>query len=474
MGVRPQLGVPTALTVDGLAAGGRGVARHDGMVWFVEGGVPGDRVIATPRGGGARWVDARMERLIEPSSLRRRAPCPIQDRCGGCPWMVLEEDVQRTWKRSLVEDALTRIGKLDGIVVEPVIASPKSLEYRNKVELTFGRTANGAVVVGYHPPGDPRGLVDVRACALQDEAANRALEVVRRFFQEGPGRDAAVVDDPREPLRLVLRRSTRGRMLVALRGREIPFPAEHELAATLVAAVPEVVSVVRLLATPGRRGSTRTRALVGVPWLEEDVAGLRFRLPASSFFQVNPGAAEILVDTVLELSELAEGASVLELYGGIGVFSLALARRGARAVVCEADPEAVDCGRRAAQENGGLPVTFERADVARFLSSFEGTPRIVIADPPRTGLGMGVGEALAATGAERLILVSCDAPTLARDVRLLVAEGYVPGRVVPIDLFPQTPHVEVVLCLERAGRITARARRRPPRAGSRRRASGSR
>lgn len=444
MGVNSQ-----ELEVHALAGSGAGVARHGGLVWFVEGAVPGDRVLAVPRKAGSRWIEARAERVLTASPQRRVPPCPIQDRCGGCPWMVLDEQSQRDWKRKIVADALQRIGKLADLEVEPVLASHRSLGYRNKVELSFGRDAAGQLVIGYHRPGEHRTLVDVAACALQDEAANRALTVVRRFFLEGPGRDTAILDDPREPLRLVLRSSKRGRLLVALRGRDLPFAQEHELAATLVAAVPEVASVVRLLAPPGRRGSTTTRALHGPPWLEEEIAGLGFELPAASFFQVNPGAAEILVQVVTELAGPVEGTSLLELYGGIGVFSLSLAQRGARAVVCEADPDAVASGGRAAAENGALPVTFERADALRFLRSFRGRPELVIADPPRAGLGAGVAQALVRLEAPHVVLVSCDPAILARDARSVTSAGYVPRRVVPVDLFPQTSHVEVVMLLER-------------------------
>ena len=440
--------------IEALVAGGRGIGRVVGRVWLVEGAVPGDLVEAVPVRSRDALVEARAVRVLEPAESRRTPPCPIQGACGGCPWMVLGEADQRSWKRRLVVDGVERIGRLVGVEVAETLPSDRDLGYRNKVEMTFGRVGPRRVL-GFHPPRTVDRIVDVQSCLLQGSAGARVLTSARGFFLEGAGRHEAALDRSSEPTRLVIRESkATGDVLVALRGSPGPFPSAMPFASHLASRHPEVKGVVRLLARPGRRGGTSTVSLLGDPWIEETLGGTRFRLPAAAFFQVNPGAAESLVGLVLDATASFASPQVLDLYGGVGVFALALARRGARGTVVEADREAIECGRRAATEERLGPIEFVASDVASFLrSSHRGAspPLVVIADPPRTGFGRGVAEAIAGLGPSRIVLISCDPPTLGRDLRALADRGYVTRRVVPVDLFPQTAHVEAVAMVDRAG-----------------------
>ncbi|HET9298635.1 MAG TPA: 23S rRNA (uracil(1939)-C(5))-methyltransferase RlmD [Candidatus Polarisedimenticolaceae bacterium] len=428
------------LEIGGLAAGGRGVARQDGRVWLVAGGLPGQRVLARARRIHPRWVEGEVERVLAPSPQERPAPCPFHAGCGGCAWMQLPEEAQRAWKRQLVRDALARLAHLPDVPVEEPVASPASLGYRNKIELSFGRG-----ILGYHPPGDARAVVDVAACLLADDAMNHVVALARAFFLDGPG--AADVPDE---MRLVVRRSrSEGRILAAFRGGAGPFPSARPFAEQLTREVPEVAGVVRLVADPGRRGGTRVEALAGRTFLRETLGGITFEVPAASFFQVNPEGAELLLQEVLAACGDAQNRTVLELYGGMGVFALALARAGARVTVLEADREAVTAGLRAAASSA-LDARFLRGDVLRSLQEHRDLPaNLVLADPPRSGLGPGVAAEIAARRPERIVLVSCDPGTLARDLGALHGRGYAVERVVPVDLFPQTPHVETVTALRR-------------------------
>lgn len=412
--------------------------------------------------------------LLEAGPDRRLSPCPYQERCGGCAWMVLREEAQRDWKRRVVVDALERIAGLRGIAVEPTVASPADLGYRNRIELVFGRDRLGNRVLGYHAANSGM-LVDIDRCLLHGEEAQAIHGTIRGYFLDGPGSGEPALEDPGEPLRLILRRSeSTGRFLVVLRGTARPFASARGFARWLRERHPSVEGVVRLLAEPGRRGGARTEILDGVGALPETIAGTRFEVPAAAFVQVNPLAAERLAREVLEAAGPAR--RVLELYGGMGIFALALAReRGAEATVVEADGEAVRSGRAAAAATGAR-VRFERATVGAFLAS----PRrpagydLIVADPPRSGMERGAARAAARIGAARVILVSCDPATLARDLGPFVEAGYALGRVVPVDLFPQTPHVETVVRLDRSGAFRRESGpRRRRRATTRRRASGS-
>jgi 23S rRNA (uracil1939-C5)-methyltransferase len=369
--------------------------------------------------------------------------------------MVLDEEEQRSWKVKILEEALERIGGFEGISVDRIEPSPRSLAYRNKLELTFGTTKDGHRILGFQGSGVRPHVVDVDRCLLQDETAHRILQEARGFFVDGPGRDDPWLDVRSEPARLVIRRSaSTGRLLVALRGGAGPFASAREFARRVGAAVPEVSGVVRLLSRPGRRGGVRVVRLLGRPWLEESLGGNVFRLPAATFFQVNPEAASALVEIVRKLAAVGPESTALDLYAGVGVFGLTFAEAGAKVTACEADPRAVACGIRAARKNLRTGFRLVCSDVRAFLASSavrESFPTTIVANPPRTGFGPRVAEGIAELGPERIVIVSCDPATLARDLKRLAARGYTPTRVVAVDLFPQTPHIEAVTLLERRG-----------------------
>ena len=457
------------LRVDGLAAGGRGVGRLSGEVWFVEGAMPGDLVRASPVRRHRRHVEALAVAIVEPSAARRTPPCPIQGLCGGCPWMPLHEPAQREWKMRLLRNALERIGRVPTPAVDPVRTPSASLGYRNRVEFTVRCGGGRPARVGLHAASG-RALVDVERCLLQDDAANAVLSTAREFFAE-----ALVRRGPRVELRLAIRRAERGGgMLVALRETGQPFRAAEALARFLAGRHPLLTGVVLLRGAPGRRGGTRTRVLAGRDRLEEGIGSFHLELPAASFAQVSAAGAEELLRLVADLAMPVSGRSAIDLYGGVGLFGMELARRGASPVtVCDADADAIAGGRRAAAAAGLAAVRHEHADAARFLAERSGTvPDVLVANPPRSGLGPGVARAILTLGPARLILVSCDPATLARDLGILAREGaYRVERLVPLDLFPQTAHLETVALLGRT--LTEWVPPQAPPGGPRPRAPGS-
>jgi 23S rRNA (uracil1939-C5)-methyltransferase len=373
--------------------------------------------------------------------------------------MALEESEQRLWKRRLVLDALARIGGMREVEVGEVIATPATLGYRNKAEFTLGLDRGGRRVLGLHGSSPTRELIDVDRCLLQSAAANRLLATLRRELLD-PASPAGLFR-AEDPLRWTLRSSRfSGELLVAVRDRDAALRPELEvLANRLRAAHAELCGVVLLISPRGRRGGTRAQLLAGREWIEECLAGFSFRLPAASFLQVNLEAAEMLVARMLEQAGPVHGVDVLELYGGVGVYALALAQRGARVVSCEADAAAVEAARESARRAGLSTVRFEQGDVLRVLrASMQGAwrPGLIVANPPRTGLGRGVAEAMAALRPLRILLIACDPATLARDARRLGMAGYALRRVVPVDLFPQTAHVEAIALLDRLSGASVR------------------
>jgi 23S rRNA (uracil1939-C5)-methyltransferase len=295
--------------------------------------------------------------------------------------------------------------------------------------------------------------VDVEQCPLQTDPANAVLETAREFLLSRPQDWVRAADEGAEPYRLAVRTSrSTGEVLVALRETSRPFPDAEALARRLTDAHAELTGVVRIRALPGRRGGARVLPVLGRTWIRERIGGVSYRLPAASFLQVNPDAGELLLELVREGTGLVDGKSVIDLYGGVGVFAFDLVRRGARATVCEADVDAVRCGRRAARSIASDRVTFCHSDVTAFLRAHlrDGhRAEIVVANPPRTGLGARLPKQIAELEPRRVVLVSCDPATLARDARRLGAAGFTAERAVPVDVFPQTAHVETVLFLGR-------------------------
>ncbi len=434
------------LEIHALAAGGRGIARREGVVWFVAGGLPGDRLVARAARRHRRYVEGRLLRLVEPSKLRREPVCKFQPHCGGCPWMPLPEMEQRMWKRKLVVDALSRIAHIDPAVVEEIRAPVKDLGYRNRVEFKLGTDRSGAPAVGFLSAGDGRELVDIDHCHLQHDAANAVLRTARQFLLRSSQRPG--------DFRLTIRRSEcNGRILVVLRETSRPFPGARKLAGFIAQRHAEVGGVVLLKGSPGRRGGSGAVTMSGRPWIEERIGTVNFRVGAATFLQVSsPGAAELL-RLVGECAGAVQDRSIIDLYGGVGAFGFSLLQEGAKeVVVCDADGQAIDCGRRTARRLEERRISFSRGTVESFLG--QNGPRgrsadIIIANPPRAGLGAEVARQLVRRGADTIVMVSCDPATLARDIRLLEEGGYGTRRVVPVDLFPQTAHVESVARLVR-------------------------
>jgi 23S rRNA (uracil1939-C5)-methyltransferase len=365
--------------------------------------------------------------------------------------MPLVEAEQREWKRRLVQEALRRLGGID-VEVEEVRPSPRALGYRSKVEFSLGRDGSGRPAVGLHRgDGEAGGLVDVGCCPVQSDQANALLAEARGYLLANAGRWVGVEGEVAEPFRLALRTSRlTGETGVALLEPGRPFPEALAFAAHLRATVPGLAGVVAVRTRPGRRGGARCRLLAGRDWLPERLGRIEVRLPLAAFSQVNPEAADGLIEIVRQCAEPVAGRTVWELYGGVGAFGMALATDGALVTVCEADEAAVESGIRAAR-GVGLDLEFVHSAVARFLATAPRPPvlDLVVANPPRAGLGPRVAESLARLSPRRLVLVSCDPATLGRDARSFRALGFTARRAIPVDLFPQTAHVETVLTLSR-------------------------
>ncbi|HET9982660.1 MAG TPA: TRAM domain-containing protein [Longimicrobiales bacterium] len=415
--------------IGGIAAGGAGVGRlPDGRAVFVQRTAPGEDVEVRVVEEKRRWARAELVRVLSPAPDRRAAPCPYYARCGGCTLEHLAYPAQLRAKAGIVADALRRIG---GIPVEPpeVVASPRELRYRNRVSFTLLRLGRGRVVAGFHEIDHPERVVDIgAACLLPEEPIAETWGRLREAW--GPGAERLPAG---RRLRLTLRGSTAGEVALVVEGGDSAGRPEE-----LLAAVPGLSAIWHL--RPDRElVRLAGRASLEDEWREEDVD-----VSGAVFLQVNRAAAELLDEHVARTAGDVAGRRVVDAYCGVGLHARRLARGGAAVVGIELDRAAVEEARRTAPPGATFVAGRVEEELPRALPA-----ELVILNPPRGGLDPAVPVALAADPPARLIYVSCDPATLARDLARLAGSFGVES-VRCFDLFPQTAHVETVVALRRA------------------------
>jgi 23S rRNA (uracil1939-C5)-methyltransferase len=430
------------LDIESLSHGSDAVAHGpDGRAVFVRYGCPGDRVRARVIAEHPRWLSAIVTEVLEPSPDRVDAPCPYFGSCGGCQWQHVAYATQLAAKAQAVRDAFTRIGHLDAAVAEPV-ASPREYGYRNRIELHSG-TVEGRTVLGYSALGEER-LVPVDLCLLlpkRHEKAPHALTGVLRYL----ARD----ESARSVTRVGFRCATHGNdVAVDLWTPPGPFP--RQMVGKTVAKATRAGSVDRVLQRdqPHRRDVAGIEVLAGTGSWHESLGEFAYSVSPTSFFQVNTRVAERMADLVLGILDPAEGDRVLDLYAGVGTFTLPLAATGAEVVAVEGTGSAVRDLRRNLEDNG-LFADVAPGDAARALAEL-GRFDLAVTDPPRSGMRPEALVALAEAAPRRLVYVSCDPATLARDAAKLVEAGYALREATPVDLFPQSYHVETIAVFDRA------------------------
>ena len=418
------------MRIDSIAAGGEGVGRlPDGRVTFVHRTAPGDLAEIALTEKKDRWTRGRLLRVIEPSPERREAPCRFYARCGGCTLEHMGYDAQLRAKARIVADALTRIG---GIPTEPpeVVPSPGEFRYRNRVSFALRRGEAGAVQAGFHALGEPEEIVDLDgSCLLPEEPISRVWDGIRAHW----GPDARRLPSGQR-LRLTLRANLAGDVSLLVEGGFSPGRPEE--------LIERVDGLVAVWHRPGGAESA-TALIAGAPGLPETWGDETVELSGAAFLQVNRGAAALLEAHVSEVAGDVAGRKVVDAYCGVGLHARRFARAGARVVGIELDPQAVGEAARSAPEGA----TFVEGPVEELIRAHLPADLVVL-NPPRAGVHVDVTDALIAAQAERIIYVSCNPATLARDLKRL-APVYRIESLRSFDLFPQTAHVETVAVLAR-------------------------
>jgi len=443
------------LTIDDLAIDGKAVAHLNGKVVFLDTGLPGETVLAEITRSRPRYFQAVVREITSRSSSRVDTACSHFDICGGCSWQDLDYDSQLELKRRHVVECLARIGGFENPAVAPVLPSENTFRYRNKMEFSFHVLEDGGFHLGLHQRGRFDDIFDLDACYLQSEVANRIVHHVRAFVTEHQVPVYNVRDHTGFMRFLVIRETTITRqVMVNLVTSMGSFPSVDRLVAGLVEEFPEITTIIH-----GQNGKKANIAVAevetvlhGPGFIEEELLGRRFKIKANSFFQTNSIQAEKLYQTAFSLLQAKPDDRVLDLYCGTGSIGLSLASGVKEVIGVELVPDAVQMAAENAVANGVDNISFFQGHVKEFLRQLrpeEDRFDAVIIDPPRAGLHPKALKRVLALEVPRILYISCNPATFARDAKNMSEAGYEISEVHPVDMFPHTRHIELAALFSR-------------------------
>ncbi|MGB2926831.1 MAG: 23S rRNA (uracil(1939)-C(5))-methyltransferase RlmD [Limnothrix sp.] len=446
-----QQGDLVELTIHDLNSDGAGVGRYDDRVVFVPDAVPGDRLEVRITKLKRRFAFGKLQTILEPSGDRRRPPCIVADKCGGCQWLQVTDALQLHTKTEEIKQALQRIGGFEDLDIEPILSGEHRLGYRNKVTYPLGRSATGHVQAGYYRKGSHQ-LVNLNQCPVQDQRLNPLLSEIKADI-EAQNWSIYNEEEHRGKLRhLALRVGYHtGEMLLTLISTTPELPGLTEQAEEWLERYPDLVGV--CLNVNPKKGNMiwgrHIQAIAGRPYLNEKFAGLDLTLTPDSFFQINTPVAESLLAAIIEKLQLKGTETLIDAYCGVGTFTLPLARQVKQVIGIEVQANSIEQAWENAQANDIDNVDFYIEAVEEALPAFQGIAEVVVIDPPRKGCDRRVLESLRLSRPRQIVYVSCNPATLARDLKILCAdETYSIQWIQPADFFPQTPHVECAVLLE--------------------------
>jgi 23S rRNA (uracil1939-C5)-methyltransferase len=436
-----------------LGHSGEGVGRYEGLTIFVPGGAPGDTLRAKIIEVKKNYARASLVEVVAPSPDRVAPPCPVVGECGGCQLQHISYEAQLRLKHQQVADAIERLGKLEGVTIHPTLGMNDPWHYRNKAQFPVG-LRSGQIVAGFFAPGTHR-IVDIEHCNIQHPLGNEIMAAAKELARQF---GVPIYDERTHKgvLRHVLARVGRGtgEAMAVLVTNGPEFPSASKFAKGLLERVPALVSVVQNI-NPEQTNvvlGRKSKVLAGKDHIIDYIGDLEFAISPVSFFQVNPAQTEVLYGKALEYAGLTGSETVLDVYCGIGTISLFLARNAREVIGIEVVPPAIEDARENAERNRVGNARFICGDAAvemPKLAEHGVRADVIVVDPPRAGCDAPVLQAMAAVGPERIVYVSCNPASLARDLGILTGLGYRVTEVQPVDMFPHTSHVECVARLVR-------------------------
>ena len=476
--------------IEDMGNDGEGIGRADGMALFIKDAVIGDRVEAKIMKAKKHYAYARLERVLQPSPYRVEPPCPVARPCGGCQLQMLDYRQQLAYKQRKVENALRRIGGLEQVKVQPILGMEHPYRYRNKAQFPIGRDREGKLTAGFYA-GRTHSIIPCGDCLLGDEGNQEILSRILRHMEEYEIPPYDERDGSGLVRHVLLRKGfATGQWMVCLvvNGRE--FPGAEALCERLQ-EIPGMTSIT-LNVNEGHTNVILGEELLtlwGQDFITDSIGDISYQISPLSFYQVNPAQTRKLYETALSYAGLTGGETVWDLYCGIGTISLFLAKKARKVYGVEIVPQAIENAKKNAAMNGISNAEFFVGKAEEVLPSYcaqgkhregmdagrnagagqaaadggagEARADVIVVDPPRKGCAQSLLDTIIEMAPERVVYVSCDPATLARDLKYLCAGGYEVREVQPVDMFGQTVHCECVVKLEREiGCYTVRDSRR--------------
>lgn len=464
---RKQLPILEEVTITDVAAEGKSIARVNDMVVFIPYGVPGDVVNVKLDKKKKNFAEGHIDRLISPSTIRVTPPCEHFGVCGGCKWQHLPYESQLHFKQKQVKDALERIAKIKIPEIRPILGSSNIWEYRNKMEYTFSNRCwltfeqlnseeqfHDRNAVGFHIPGAFDKVLDIHKCHLQDDLSNRLRNFLREYAKE-KGYSFYDLKAQHGLLRTMMVRITSiGQTMLLVSFGENDNESINDVMQAIKNKFPDLTSLLYVVNTKANDtfADLDIETYSGMPYIEEDMDGLRFRIGPKSFYQTNSRQAYELYKTVRELADLKGDELVYDLYTGTGTIANFVSKHCSKVIGIEYVPEAIADAKVNSEVNGINNTLFYAGDMKDVLTedfvANHGRPDVMIIDPPRAGMHADVINVILSTKPERIVYVSCNPASQARDLALLDCE-YEVNAVQPVDMFPHTHHVENVVRLSK-------------------------
>ncbi|WP_396136079.1 23S rRNA (uracil(1939)-C(5))-methyltransferase RlmD [Bacillus sp. NEB1478] len=432
---------------------GAGVARVNGFTLFVPNTLPGERAKVKVVGLKKGFGFGRLEELIEPSQERVEPPCPIYKWCGGCQLQHLSYAGQLEYKRKQVEDVLTRIGKLENVPVLPTLGmDDEPWRYRNKAQVPVGER-DGRIITGFYQKRSHE-IVEMDSCIITGDTNDDAVQAVKEIVNKY-NISAYNEEKHKGMLRHIIARygKTTGDLMIVLVTNGKDLPQRKKIIDDITTALPEIKSIVQNVNTKRTNVifGDETKVLWGAEYIYDNIGDIKFAISARSFYQINPDQTKVLYDQALKYAELSGDETVIDAYCGIGTISLFLAQKAKKVYGVEIVPEAIEDAKRNAELNGITNAEFAVGKSEEVIPEWKKqgiTPDVIVVDPPRKGCDEELLKTIIEMKPKRVVYVSCNPATLARDLRVLEDGGFKTTEVQPVDMFPQTTHCEAVACLE--------------------------
>lgn len=436
-----------------LTHDGAGVAKVNGYPIFVPHGLPEEHAKVKVIKVKKNFAFGRLVELYKESPYRQEAPCPVYKQCGGCQLQHLSYEGQQKAKEKQVRDVMQRIGGLKDVPIHPVLGMEKPWEYRNKAQVPIG-DREGGLIAGFYRQGT-HDIIDMKKCLIQVEENDKLIQEVKDICAKH-GVQAYNEERHKGTLRHVMARygQVTGEIMLVFITRTEDLPHKSTIMEEIIAKFPSVKSIVQNV--NDKRTNVifgeKTKVLYGSEYIYDYIGNIKFAISARSFYQVNPTQTKVLYDKALEYAELTGNEEVIDAYCGIGTISLFLAQKAKKVYGVEIVPEAIEDAHRNAELNGIANAEFEVGEAEKVIPNWykQGIKAdVIVVDPPRKGCDDALLETIIAMKPERVVYVSCNPATLARDLRVLEDGGFKTREIQPVDMFPQTMHCEAVAVLER-------------------------